>query len=170
MNKKAIELSMNFFVLLIISIAVFGYSLKFLYSAFESVSVLEQKSFDQLDKEVESLTCSTQQVCLGTSWQQIARGSFKVFGLRILNSRTERADFDIDIEQKQGMGFPATELYFKPAHREVIALEPGEIKNLGIGVEIPKTAESGDYVLNIKVTSDGEQYGDSVYKIKINVP
>lgn len=169
-SKKGMELSIQFFVLLILAIVIFGYSVNFIYGIFTKASQLESMAFDQLDKQVESLTCGTQQVCLGTARKTIARDSFKVFTVRVLNSRSERADFSMIVEDSGIRPEGADLLYFKPDARD-FTLDAGEIKSLGVGVEVPATAESGNYVLNVKVTLNGAQYGDvETYKINVIVP
>ena len=169
-TKKGMELSIQFFVLLILALVIFGYSVSFIYELFDQASKLESMAFDQLDKQVELITCGTQQVCLGTARKTITRGSFKIFTVRVLNSRNERADFSMVVEDS-GIGpGGAGLLYFKPESRD-FTLSAGEIKSLGIGVEVPATAVSGNYVLNVKVTSDNLQYGGlPAYKINVIVP
>jgi hypothetical protein len=174
MNKKGMELSINFVILLILAIVTFGYSVQFIYTMFNELSQLEGQTFDQLDKQVEGLTCGSQQVCLGVSRATMVRGAFRVFGLRILNSRNTDTDFKITLEH--GLVPEAGEkLYFKPDVREITQLGAGDVQVIGLGVEIPKTARSGNYVLNINVVSkDGAvevPYGDQeVYKLNVIVP
>jgi len=171
MNKNAMELSINFFVLLILALAVFGYSVTFLYNIFSGISELEKKSFDQLDQQVAGLTCGAQQVCLSTTRDTIARGSFKIFGLRVMNSKSAPTDFDIEIKSKIRPLGQDTDLYFKPDKRFITALDTGDVRVVGIGVEVPKDALSGNYVLDIEVKANGELYGDQdVYKLNIIVP
>lgn len=171
MNKKAMELSINFFVLLVLALVAFGYSVTFLYDLFGKVSELEKRSFDQLDQQVAGLTCGAQQVCLSTTRETITRGSFKVFGLRVMNSKNEPTDFDIKIEQTIAPAGQTTDLFFKPLERKITQLGTGDVRTMGIGVEIPADAKSGNYVLNVKVTTNDLPYGDqNVYKLNIAVP
>lgn len=170
MNKKAMELSINFFVLLVLALVAFGYSVTFLYDLFGKVSELEKRSFDQLDQQVAGLTCGAQQVCLSTNRETIVRGSFKVFGLRVMNSKNGPTDFKIDISQKIT---PAggSDLFFKPVQRTITQLNTGDVRTMGIGVEIPTDAKSGSYVLDISITANYLPYGDQdVYKLNIIVP
>ncbi len=170
MHKKGLQLSIQFLVLLILAIAIFGYSVNFMYDLFGKASQLEKMAFDQLDKQVESLTCGTQQVCLGTARKTIARGSFKIFGLRVLNSKSEQSDFSVIVQDSGIRPEGADLLFFKPDTR-TFSLNAGDVKTLGIGVEVPSTAKSGNYVLNVKVTSNGAQYGDlETYKVNVIVP
>ena len=168
-NRKGMQLSIQFFVLLVLAIVIFGYSVNFIYALFGEASKLESMAFDQLDQQVESLTCGTQQVCVGTSFKTIARGSFKIFSLRILNSRSETRDFSVTISS--GVKPEGSDLlFFKPDTR-TFSLNAGDIKTLGIGVEVPADAMSGIYVLDAEVKINDQPYGDQkAYKIKVRVP
>lgn len=170
MNKKAMELSINFFVLLVLAMVAFGYSVTLLYDLFGRVSELEKRSFDDLDQQVAGLTCGAQQVCLSTTRETITRSSFKIFGLRVMNSKNEPTDFDIKIIQKIAPIGQETDLFFKPSERKITQLGPGEVRTMGIGVEIPSNAKSGEYVLDVTVKTNDIPYGEPVYKLKITVP
>lgn len=167
--KKGMQLSIQFFVLLILALAIFGYSINFIYSLFSEASKLEDMAFNQLDERVESLTCGTQQVCVGTTFKTINRGSFKIFGLRVLNSRSITTNFNVKIDSGVKPD-QAQELLFVPKTRD-FSLNAGETQVIGVGIEVPNDALSGIYVFDIKVEVNDQPYGDQpTYKIKVKVP
>src|SRR3989338_5417528 len=104
-GKKGIELSMNFVVMLIIAIVIFGFGIRFIYTLSSNANDIKDISSKELDARVADLLCSTsQKICIGTDKKIIQKGKFDIFGIRILNVG-DAQDFDILIQRPSPSGF-----------------------------------------------------------------
>ena len=98
-NKRGIELSVNFLVVLIISIAVIGFGIKFVYNIVGETRKLEQVSGEQLDAKIEGLICADEdKVCIGKDIKKIRQGKSDVFGLKILNIGNADKTFNVYVQ------------------------------------------------------------------------
>ena len=96
MNKKGIELSVNFLVTIIIALVIFGFGVKFVYNLASGASEMESLTTDDLDERIGDLLCeSADKVCIGVNRKVIPRGEFDVFGIKVINV-VEKIDFKVD--------------------------------------------------------------------------
>ena len=174
MNKKGFELSINFLIMLILAIVIFGFSVKFVYTIFDGLSELEQKNADKLDLQVKALQCGNEKVC-PTIIQggKLNQKDLKTYSFKILNVKlpAEKTDFRIELTQVVTPD-GAEELFYpyKGDKARTIPLEPNEEKTIAIGVEIPKGAVSGKYAIDIEVTQNSKPYGkEKVNKLYVEV-
>ena len=90
MNKKAFELSINFIVILIISIVIFGFGIKFIYDLMYRAGELSNMTQKQIDDQLENILCdSSERICIGTSTRNIRPNKIGVFTIGILDFLTE---------------------------------------------------------------------------------
>ncbi|MBU90563.1 hypothetical protein CMO94_03385, partial [Candidatus Woesearchaeota archaeon] len=100
MNKKGIELSVNFLVTIIIALVIFGFGVKFVYNLASGASEMESLTTDDLDERIGDLLCeSADKVCIGVNRKVIPRGEFDVFGIKVINV-IETAKFRVVIEPR----------------------------------------------------------------------
>ncbi|HLC80668.1 hypothetical protein J4207_04230 [Candidatus Woesearchaeota archaeon] len=168
MNRKAaIELSMNFLVVIIISLVILagGVSLlyKFIKVGKDSIVLID----DQTRVQLEQLLDDGSLVALPYVAKTIKRGNDFVFGLGVLNIKAGgKLTFTTIIKQSKGAG----EL---PVLYDSIpfALEKNQKHTQGILISVPKNAPSGTYIFDVKVLIEGEDdpYG-GVKKITVTVP
>ncbi|HIH37473.1 hypothetical protein J4460_08505 [Candidatus Woesearchaeota archaeon] len=86
MNKRGIELSVNFLVMLILAIVVFGFGIKLVYSMFSS-SMNKIESLDQnSEQQIMSMLSSGKKVAIPIYKKTTVRGKPVVFGVGIYNS------------------------------------------------------------------------------------
>ena len=176
MNKKGMELSINFTILLILSLVVFGYSVQFVYQIYGGLSELQQMSFDKLDSSVQTLNCGRDPVCPTIIRAgQVQRKDLKVYSFQVVNTLKNPATFQVQMNQEISPE-NGKELYYtyRPANPRTFQLSPGEKQTIGIGIEIPKDAVTGNYVFNIRVNYKDNAfflpYGtESVYKLYLEV-
>lgn len=168
--KKGIELSLNFLVTIIITLAIFTFGVRFIHDLASEAAELESLTTDQLDKRAGQLICeSTDKVCIGISKKTIPKGKFDVFGIRIINI-LDGQDFSIAIEKPSPSGYkknnePIQTNNIKLKYRNAVFIEKNEEETIGAGIEVPKDAVSGTYVFNVKV-----QPYDELYKLYVEVP
>ena len=175
-NKKAIELSMNFIVILIISIVIFAFGIRFIYKLVSDTQDFASMTFSQLDDQISSLICeSSDRVCIAGDQKEVRRDQIAVFGIRIVNV-LDSQNFDIVVTRPAPGGFTKNnkEIYgdkieWKPRTRNVYISANNEMK-VGVGIYVPKTAASGTYIFNVEIKSqDGTAYSN-VQKFYVNVP
>jgi len=168
MNRKAaIELSMNFLVVIIISLVILagGVSLlyKFIKVSTDSIVLID----DQTRVQLEQLLDDGSLVSLLPVAKTIKRGDDVVFGLGVLNIKDGgKLTFTTSVEKNDGPG-ELSVLYDSTS----FVLEKNQKHTQGISIAVPKDAQSGTYIFDVKVLIDGE--GDSyggVKKITITVP
>ncbi|MBI3035303.1 hypothetical protein HYY71_03185 [Candidatus Woesearchaeota archaeon] len=176
LSKRAIELSLNFIVILIISIIIFGFGVRFIQKLSSQATELQDITISELDERIGDLVCAgSERVCLGIDRKAIRRTKFDVFGLKIINI-LESQGFDIIVSRPTPSGYTKTKqpiqtdnLLWNPRSRSVY-IEKNEEKNLGIGVQVPPNAVSGTYIFNIMIQgADGRAYS-ATQKLYVDVP
>lgn len=99
LNKRGIELSVNFLVVLIISIAVIGFGIRFTYKLVGETSELQKASGQELDQKIGELLCADDlKVCVGIERKKVSRGKADLFGVKILNIEDSDKTFDVYVE------------------------------------------------------------------------
>src|SRR3989344_7592780 len=107
LNKRGVELSINFLVIIILSIVIFGFGVVFMQKLFSQANNLRDLTLEDLDAKIGSLVCEgSDRVCIGFDRKVIKRKDFDVFGLRILNI-LDTQDFIITVNPPAGdyLGF-----------------------------------------------------------------
>ncbi len=176
MDKRAIELSLNFIVILIISIVIFGFGIRFISKLSSQATELQELTISELDERIGNLICEgSDRVCVGIDRKTIKRTKFDVFGVKIINI-LESQNFDITVSRPAPSGYtknkqeiPTDSLIWNPKSRGIF-IEKNEEKNLGIGIQVPANAVSGTYIFNVEIkTADGKPYS-LVQKLYVDVP
>ena len=176
LNKKSIELSLNFIIILILSIIIFGLGVRFISKLSSQAIELQEVTTSELDERIGNLVCEgSDRVCVGIDRKTIRRTKFDVFGLKIINI-LESQNFDIIVTRPTPSGYTKTKqpiesdsLIWNPKTRSVF-IEKNEEKNLGIGIQVPANAVSGTYIFDVKIqTQDGKPYS-ATQKLYVDVP
>ena len=181
LKKGAIELSVNFLVIIIISIVIFGFGVYFISKLSATATDLTQMTVSELDQKIASLVCEGfDRVCIGTEKKVIQKKKFDVFGIKIFNVMPTQ-NFDIIVStpsDKLGIKFDKTDIPLPPASTPLIVnptsrsvnIGQNEEKNIGIGVQVPPNAIPGTYILNVEIKSqNGNQYTPT-QKLYVEVP
>ena len=178
MNKKAIELSVNFFVVIILSIVMMSMGIMLIRNFFESAEEIKAEIDENTKAGIASLLSQGKMVAVFPAHGKIYGGQHGIVGLGILNVGNQ-ADFTVSVEFNNAYNVTKGEipenppgvydnwLFFDSGPYELIA---NEKVNVPIRIDILEGAESGTYIFNINVTKQGETYGGSIKKIFIDVP
>ena len=175
-GKKGIELSMNFIVILIISIVLFGFGLRFIYKLVNTTQDFGDMTFDQFDQAVGDLICqNADKVCITGDQKEVKRDQIAIFGIRIMNI-LDSQKFDVVVTRpspagytKDGTGIFGDRIEWKPRIRNIYIPANEEVR-VGIGVHVPKVASSGSYIFNVDIKAqDGSSYGNT-QKLYVNIP
>lgn len=161
MNRKAITLSVNFLVIIILSIVIISFSVYILTAVVGKAGELSKMTQEDLDKRIETLQCSGQ-VCFAVNYKVIERGEFGVFGLKIFTK--DPGNFKVNIEQVPGQ----YELSYQPKNL-TFSLRGNDEKRIGIGIEVPENVSSGLYIFNVNVEKDNTPYPPP-QQIRVEVP
>ena len=153
MNKKAFELSINFIVILIISIVIFGFGIKFVYDLMNQANEIKDITEKEINAQLENILCdSSERICIGTSTKEIRPNKVGVFTVGILNTGDE-SEFYIDVKESDSDDIPQIGKKYWMLKNE-LTLDPNEQEKVGIAVQIPGGTKKGTYVLNVYVCKD----------------
>ncbi|MDD5086614.1 MAG: hypothetical protein PHV16_02585 [Candidatus Nanoarchaeia archaeon] len=155
-SRKGIELSINFIVILILSIVIFGFGIVFLRNMMIEVDKIRDITEEDFNHHIENILCdSSEMLCIGTNKKEIRRNKVGFFTLGIRNTYTENKNFYIGLEQdKSEDEFPKTDLEFMISNDGNVNLNANEHKQIGIAIGVPGGAEKGTYVINVFVCRD----------------
>lgn len=174
--KKSIELSLNFIIILILSIIIFGLGVRFISKLSTQATELQEITTSELDERIGNLVCEgSDRVCIGIDRKTIRRTKFDVFGIKLINI-LEGQNFDIIVSRPSPSGYTKNKqpidtdgLLWNPKSRSVF-IEKNEEKILGIGIQVPANAVSGTYIFDVKIqAADGKPYS-STQKLYVDVP
>jgi hypothetical protein len=183
-NKKAIQLSINFLVTLIIAIVLFTMGIKFAYDLLSKGEELEKMSQDDLDARIEQLFCSSNELfCISTSTKTIQRGKSHIFGITVHNVKQNRK-FKLKIAPSRAFDKNDNMIPFSEADargmdplpkQKEFSLEPNQDEKTGVRIGVPKDASKGTYIYNVDVEysiDNGASWNnyDATKKLYVNVP
>lgn len=98
MNKKGIELSINFIVVLILAIVSFGIGLKVLSGIFFTANEYEARINEQTENEIVELLMDGERVAVPINKKEVRKGESVVLGLGIHNARSKpQTDFKVKV-------------------------------------------------------------------------
>lgn len=183
MNRRGIELSINFLVTFILAIVLFGLGILFAKNLFGGSNELVDVTQEQLDDAIERMFCNQNElVCLNLNSLTLARGDSHVFGVMVLNA-LPAADFHVDVTttrfiDKDGnpvppTGPPANPLDIFPDGLD-FTLEKNKEERVGFRIAALPTNPKGKYIVDVLVKRKDPSSGnyenyDVVHKIYITV-
>jgi len=190
-NKKGMELSINFMVMLILAIAVFAGGLMLMRQMFSSAGDMKQSLSAQQETQIQNmLVNNNDRVVLPFSKREIARGKSGIFGLGINNMLRDgmgnvEESYDVfkitvnfSIAQLPN-GAVCDECNSDPDPNSFITMLSDEYeidKNnqeiIEIPVIVPKSAKRGTYTYNINVSyqeSGSYKSYDTIKRISVEI-
>ncbi len=170
-RRAAINLSMEFLVVIVISLVVLGMGVTLLYKFLGGAEDVKR----DLDKRTEDelrrlLTDEGKPVALPLHLAELSPGEKHIFGLGILNVENEEKAFYLSIEKVKvadEQNNPLPSITFDQVRswllytRSPLVLKKGEKHFEPIMVQVPKDAVKGTYLFDVVVRKDapdGEQY------------
>ncbi len=189
MDKKAFALSINFVVILIISIIVFSMGI-YVVNRFFEYAKEEKLRWDVLTRqEIDAALDSGDRVAIPRYKTTVGNGEFGTFGVGILNILGTEKDFKVDISfalasyQGSEICNPATaascgnpDSWIKTVYDEAppidftLKIKNNEKKDFLVGFSL-KGAKKGTYVFNVDIDYDdaGWQDYDVLHKLYVDV-
>lgn len=143
-HKKAFELSINFIVMVILSLAMLGVGFYFAKNIFIQTYDIGQQLDDQTKSQIESkLRDPASLVAIGINQKTIKRGDHDIFGVGVANRNKEEGYFYLEASCNFGSGKDTD----------------------GNEVEIPATCTTDQTCCSKWI--QGKSIGDNVYMINI---
>ena len=176
LHKKGFELSINFIVVLILSLVIFGFGLRFAYDLAKKATEIQRLSSEELDANIGELLCEgSDRVCVGIDRLELRQGKSGVFGVKIWNYGDE-TEFKVSVTQKpsdcgiakDGVSYITTNcnrVYLinngltsssfippsEPPATRTLNIALRESATIGIGAVVEKDAQQGTYIFNLEV-------------------
>ena len=178
MDKKgALELSINFIVMLVLCIIVLGLGIAFAKQFFEQAHGISKELDKQTIQQLENLMAAGKQVAVPFSTKTASSGETVVYGLGIMNNVAGSSnDFTIDVTFKNAYDKNENEITGSNADQWIVQdtrtvqVKINEKARFSIVISVPKRTAPGTYIFDVSVMHDSKAYGDSpVYKIYVNV-
>jgi hypothetical protein len=159
MNSRGIELSLNFIVMLILSIVVFGFGLLFLRN-------LTNAAHDQIgnipsEEKYQLQACLNEgnTVCVVTTRKEIRTGKSDIVGMSLVNKRGD-GDFLVYNEFSKGIDETGVDIP-AGANRVESGVSPKtytiknyEEQNVILPYGVPNGVKRGEYIFNVFVCVD----------------
>ncbi|MFH1649808.1 MAG: hypothetical protein ABIA93_04625 [Candidatus Woesearchaeota archaeon] len=102
MNRKGIELSVNFLVVLILGIVIFGAGIMLFYTVFDKAKDYDRKVTDQMEERLNSLMDQGQMVAVLDATQRAAPKQPAVYALGITNKLRTAQYFCFEVSNLGG--------------------------------------------------------------------
>jgi len=181
-NKRAMELSINFIVMLILAIALFGFGLRFLGTFFSGGMKMQKALDDQTKRNIEALLSSGERVAIPLDNKEILRGENEIIGIGILNvmSQNPSDEFNILIECA---GTNCLKTPPIPTYLNKVTIQNNKQEMVKVLFNVGKKTPPGTYIFNVCIARAAEVascqvggyvlndfYDKSLHKIYIKVP
>jgi hypothetical protein len=164
-GKKGIELSVNFIVMLILAIVVFGLGIAFILNLFKIVPTWI-KSIDPQTKDIINQRLATERLVVEPHQREVSKNSVSTYGIGIRNTIVGREYFMIKAELESATSSknvkldPDTVTIIFRVQEPEFSLLVNKQKIVNFGVNVPRSAVSGTYIYNIYVCSDANPPSD----------
>jgi hypothetical protein len=162
-KKAAIELSVNFLVLIIISLVIFGFGIKFIYDIYSKANDISKTSQDDLDRKFSELNCNNnEKVCMNNNIINTNTGMVVYAGVKITNIKDDIPYFRLEI--KKGRYIDVDKNLIEPSDSNYVNLiqiepqnrteeiKPNEFGRFGFAFDIPnKGVKKGSYNFELNI-------------------
>jgi hypothetical protein len=178
MNKSGIELSINFLVIVIISIVMLTSGILLIKNYFGTAEDIKDQLDEQTISQIESLLDEGDYISMPLNRKTISAGESSTFGLGVLNVLSgSPTTFDVNITlsrlvkkdkteatQQELNSIPDPENWI--LYEESFTISYKSKKAVAIYVEVPKGVFSGTYIYDIGIP----QYQNRITKMYVIVP
>jgi hypothetical protein len=168
MNKRAIELSINFLVVVIISMVILSTGILLIKRYFGVAEEIKTQLDEQTIAHIEELLDQGDIVAMPLKRKTIESGNSDIFGLGVININEANTFFNVNIalsklvkEDKTTLN-PA-DLNYNPEdwllYEKSFNLEFKENKKIAIRLAVPDGVYQGTYIYDVEVLANNNRYG-----------
>ena len=183
MNKKGFEIAINFIVILIITLVVFGMGLYFakqiFFKAKQITAQLDQNSEDRINLLLDR----GEQVAFPITSKDISGNEIAVFGLGVLNVLDSGTMFTVEIKCSKYVNRAGAEVILGGSKTycdlegnqkwsfpiDPFSLGKNDKKVIPIAIVPPSGKPAGTYAFQVTVNANGKLYGDAPKQIYVNL-
>ncbi len=176
MNKKAIQLSVNFVVVLIIAVVVFGMGLTFAYNLLGQANTMKQDLDRETQLQIEALLDEGLPVAIPLNRKTVRLGKTGIIGLGINNRLGHEEDFTITIEASAAFDDEKQDITPLPqdnwwvTHTQEVFVENNKYQKIPLAFITQKTlipsgpsTKFGLYIFDVRVTYNDPVEGTTTY-------
>ena len=177
-SKKGIELSINFLVIILISLVLLALGTKFTYDIVKGVIKYQDAEEQRILKLLESELCKDDDlVCVPSFNQEISTKKAAFFGVKITNTGST-ATFTLDLsyspncfihEDKTTETNCGNHLKIMPQTHTLTIGEKDTFSQLILLERDINTHGPGTYILNLQVLKDGQPFDNKIHKLHVEV-
>lgn len=174
-NKKAVELSINFLVIVIISLVMLSTGLLIVRQYFGTAEEIQRQLDEQTVEKIENLLDEGDVIAIPLKRKIVGAGEQEIFGMGVMNINEQQTTFDIEImlsnayDNAKNDIDPDADLSQHPEswllYPDTLILDPREKGTVSINVNVPAGVVSGTYIFNARA----EPY-DRITKMYVIVP
>lgn len=174
MNKKAMELSINFIVMLVLSIAVFSFGLVFLNNVFTQAGEIKAQLDSDSEQRLMTLLDRGEMVAIPIQSKDVKAGGSIVFGLGVLSIEEGTTRFTVAINCTLALSPNDDEIPGACSKTWFISPKPfdltkNEKKLIPIAVQAPSGLPRGTYGFTVKVYANDILYGGAPKQFFVNI-
>lgn len=187
MNKKGLELSVNFIVMLILAVVVFGFGLYFIGKLFAETGEIQRELDRDTEKNIERMLDRGEMAAFPITSKEIKHTEVAIFGLGVMNVNDAPTEFNVEIECTAAIDKREEEIKingctpgawtfdydkFTVNIFEIapFRLEKNEKKIIPIAIQVPKGKQDGTYGFTVTVKDgSGAIYGGAPKNIYVTV-
>lgn len=168
LNKKGIELAVNFLVVLIISVVLFAAGVAIIFKRYYHVSTIHPGAYDPC-------VDTSEKVCLSQDTFSLQPKELKTVNVHIKNVVGVKIVFNVSLKRNLGKdqsNAPHDDnfnLTIVPLHQQ-LQINNNDEQEIMIGVRNDFGLKRGLYIVDLNVyLPDGQNY-DSTHKITVSIP
>jgi len=155
-SKKGLELTINFLVIIIISLVMLGLAGIFFKKFFTGASQVQADYDKQTEEELKSLLVQGKKVAIPFTRKEVQGGQHAVFGLGVLNVLGHYEEFEVLVEctkfiDYEGFDSNCNLEYEDPQVDSPLKLDNNQHAMTSILILTDKEDESGTYIFNVCV-------------------
>jgi hypothetical protein len=179
-GKRALELSINFLVIIIFSLGILGLSVALFNKFFRGAQDIQENYDKQTEEEMEKLLLAGKKVAIPFIRKEVQPGESAVFGLGILSVRSAATTYYITVDCAKAFdpsgGFLACNLWQTAVNNPL--LQNNEQAKIPIVIPTEHHTQRGTYIFNVAVCPDSwcmfpyqssQLYDGNVHKLYLKV-
>jgi len=159
MNKRGIELSVNFLVVIIVAIVMFIMGITLFYTVFNKANDYEKQISDQMRRRIESLLSQGKIIAIPDTQKEIERGDTNSFAIGVSNELKINSEFFLEVRNDSFIDENDVEGHFfldgwNLQYNEFGLIQKDNYKANLILISVPKNVAKGTYIFNVYVCNN----------------